>query len=165
MAFSYDLGGERRVRTAELVNNLVRVTEADNARARLILESHYFFTPHGNFLFGLENDICPRSRSAKQGEASSCTDRIDFGFGPFVAVQPGSGAIIDAVGAGLMVGLRRRGEGNDSFNFGIGMLYDVDTRVLGPGIVANQPLPPGETQIRYQRREQASILFLSSFTF
>lgn len=193
VAFSYDLGGERRVRQTELVNGLVRVTQADNARARMILESHYLFTPEGRWLFGRDNYCADGrvlvSRERHQytrrtgGEISppgnvddvtdrpagrtyvSCTPQLNWGFGPFIALQPGSDAIIDAVGAGLMVGFRRAGDRNQSFNFGIGMLYDVDVRVLGPGITANQPLPPGETSVRYQQREQAALLLLSSFSF
>lgn len=192
IAFSYDLGGERRVREAELVNGDVRVTQADNARARMILESHYFFTPEGRWLFGRDN-YCADGRvlvgrerheysRAEDGNISpaetigdvadipagrayvSCTPRVNWGFGPFIALQPGSDAIIDAVGAGLMVGFRR-GERSQSFNFGVGVLYDVDVRVLGPGIRANAPLPAGETELRYQQREQAAVLFLSSFSF
>jgi len=155
VSFSYDLGGELRVREAELVNGIVRVTEADNARARLILESHYFFTPAGRSIFGLQNTAASEGSSAAN----------NWGIGPFIALQPGSDAIIDAIGGGLMMGFRRPGEGDDSFNFGIGVLYDVDVRTLGPGIEANQPLPDGETEIRYQQREQASILFISSYSF
>jgi len=190
LSFSYDLGGERRVRDAEVVNGLVRVTRADNARARMILESHYFFTPGGATLIGHRNYCTSgrvragRERYHLTREADgtvvpttmaqiadnrrtyvSCTPQINWGVGPFVALQPGSDEVIDAVGAGLMMGFRRAGDRNQSFNFGIGMLYDLDVRVLGPGIVANQALPPGETTVRFQQREQASLLFLSSFSF
>lgn len=155
IAFSADTGTNDRVREAELVNGIVRVTHSDNVRARLILESHYFFTPMAEDgvrrlpIFGLENTELKKT----------------WGWGPFLAVQPSSEQVIDAIGGGVMVGLRKAGEGNDSFNIGLGLLVDLDTRILGDGILADQPLPAGETQIRFKRRDQTGVLLLSSFSF
>ena len=59
----------------------------------------------------------------------------------------------------------RRGEGEGSFNLGVGVVVDPDTRVLGDGIVANQPLPAGETEIRYLEEMQTGLLILASFSF
>lgn len=158
IAFSYDLGRNDRIQEAELVNGIVRVTRSDNVRARMFLETHYFFTPTREDgverlpIFGLENTQTEKT----------------WGWGPFIALQPGSDSIIDAIGAGFMIGLRRAGEGNegkDSFNIGLGVLYDLDTKILGDGIVENQPLPTGETEIRFKRRDQSGLLVLSSYSF
>lgn len=160
IAFSYDLGENDRVRNASLIDGIVRVDHTDNVRARLILESHYLFTPDdilgATNIFGLSN----------VGQ-----ERKEWGVGPFVALQPGTDNVIDAIGAGLMLGLRRSAvagstsNSGDSFNIGIGILYDIDARVLGDGILANQPLPGDETEIRYKTREQSGLLIMTSYSF
>lgn len=170
MAFSLDLGDRDRVRDAQLVgpNNVVRVTRGDNVRARLILESHYFFTPGGHLparLFGICNPP-PASATQRARDANTCgSTQAMWGWGPFIAVQPGSDNIIDAIGAGLMVGLRRPGEGSQSFNIGVGILYDMDVQLLGDGIFENEPLPADETEIRYRREAQSGLMVMSSYSF
>ncbi|TZG26438.1 hypothetical protein [Sphingomonas montanisoli] len=149
-AFTYDLGKHNRIRDASVVGGVVRVKNSDNVKARLVLESHYLFTPKVSFLGLISN------RYEKQPK---------WGFGPFVALQPGSDAVIDAIGAGIMVGFRRSPEATDSFNIGIGVMYDIDSKVLGDGIEENQPLPPGEIDIRYKQREQSGFLVMSSYSF
>jgi hypothetical protein len=64
-----------------------------------------------------------------------------------------------------MFGLRRPGDGSGSFNLGVGVLYDMNVRTLGDGIVENQPLPAGETEIRYKERSQSGLMILSSYSF
>jgi hypothetical protein len=153
IAFSYDLGENRRVKEASVVDGIVRVDRTDDVRARLILESHYLFTPNDIFgvrnIFGVENT----------------NQRKNWGVGPFVALQPGSDNIIDAIGAGFMLAMRRPGDGTDSFNIGIGVLYDIDANTLGDGIVANKPLPGSETTVRLKRQEQSGLLLMSSYSF
>jgi len=160
IAFTYDLGKRDRVRSASLVNGIVRVDEVDNVRARLVLESHYFFLPRSTFL-GIKPD--------------------DWGIGPFIALQGGSSNIIEGIGAGLMLGLKRVRSNPDSaagekasadttadgssFNLGIGVFYDLGVQTLGEGIRANQPLPEGETEIRFSKRSQSGFAILSSFAF
>ena len=166
MAFSLDLGDRDRVRDAQLVNGIVRVSRGDNVRARLILETHYFFTPQTDFpLFGICNPSRRRSGTQTPSPNDCASDQPMWGWGPFIAVQPGSDNIIDAIGAGLMVGLRRPGEGSQSFNIGVGILYDMDVQLLGDGIFENEPLPPGETEIRYRREAQSGLMVMSSYSF
>ena len=158
MAFTSDLGDHSRIREAQLVNGIVRVTRGDDIRARLILESHYFFTPPGRGLpfLGLVN---PTAAERKEGQQPM------WGVGPFVAIQPGTDNVIDAIGGGIMFGLRRGTEGTDSFNIGAGFLFDLDVQTLGDGILENQPLPAGETEIRFRRRAQSGFMIMSSFSF
>nr|GFD60909.1 hypothetical protein [Tanacetum cinerariifolium] len=73
--------------------------------------------------------------------------------------------VIEAIGMGLMIGFRRDETSTQSFNFGIGLVVDPNTRVLGDGILANRALPIGETEVRYKEELQKGILFLSSFSF
>lgn len=157
LSATYDLGENDRVTEAEVVGGLVRVTNQDNVRARIMLESHYFFTPKGKVLgfMGI----------TENASVNGVVENPKWGVGPFVAVQPGSNEVIEAIGAGVMVGFRRSGESSNSFNIGIGLAFDPNTKTLGEGIVDGQPLPPGETAVRYLEQEQLGLLILTSFTF
>lgn len=161
LAFTLDLGERMRVREAQLVNGVVRVTRSGDVNAGLILEMHHLFTPPGRGfpLLGIRNP------TLAQMEAKTNPMLPVWGFGPFIAVRPGSDSIIDAIGGGLMLGLRRPVPGTASFNLGVGVLYDIDVQTLGDGIFENQPLPEGETEIRFQRRAQSGLMVMSSFTF
>jgi hypothetical protein len=55
--------------------------------------------------------------------------------------------------------------GRSSWNLGVGLRVDPKVRVLGDGIVADQPLPAGETQVRFKDDAQLGVMVLSSFTF
>ena len=88
-------------------------------------------------------------------------DEQRWSWGPFLTVAPGS-RIIDAVGFGLMMGYRPHQTDQYSFNFGIGGTLDLDTRVLGDGLVANEALPPGETSARTKQTTAAGLLVLFS---
>lgn len=158
LSFTLDLDKLDRVSDASIVDGRVRVTDQNNGRARIMLESHYFFVPCWKLFrenpcevdaYGIE--------SAVQGQER-------WGFGPFIAVQPGSGEIIDAIGMGIMAGARRDGS-RQSFNFGIGIVVDPNTRVLGDGFIENQPPPGTETEVRYRETLQTGVLFLTSFSF
>ena len=148
LSFTIDRGERDRIGNAVLVNGLVRVDDQNNNRARVMLESHYFLTPG----VGGNNPDDPTVRPAR------------WGIGPFVAIQPGSDEVIEAIGMGVMIGLRR-GDSGQSFNLGFGYVVDPNTRVLGDGLTADAPLPPGETEIRYKETAQSGILILSSFSF
>lgn len=131
VSLTHDLGSHDRVKAASLANGIVRVDTEHNDVARIMLESHYFFTPEKKLM-------------GKQ-----------WGWGPFVSLQPGSDQIIEAVGLGVMLGLKRNTDTNDtsSWNIGIGAVTDPNVKVLGDGIAKNQPLPTGESEIRYNRDE------------
>ncbi len=140
-----DLGSRDRVEEAKVVNGIVRVTETNNWPVRILLESHFFFRPNGPLL-GIPPDR--------------------WGWGPMVAIQPGSGSLIDAYGVGLMLGLRRPDPGNfSSWNFGIGLILDPKTKTLGDGFTANQPPPAGETEVRYTTRAQGGLFIMTSFSW
>lgn len=143
ISFTLDSGDNDRVSEASLVNGIVRVDDEDNGRARIMLESHYFFTPDWR-MPGLKD--------------------AEWGVGPFVSLQPGTDNIIEAIGMGLMFGFRR-GSGSESFNLGFGMVVDPNTRILGDGVFADRPLPNGETEVRYKEEMQRGFLILSSFSF
>jgi len=143
---TFDLGENDRVSAAEVVNDIVRVTDKDNVRARIMLESHYFFKPEKAFpLTGTESE--------------------KWGYGPFIALQPGTDEIIESIGFGLMVGFRRDEDSDQSFNIGLGVAYDPNTQTLGADVIDGQPLPAGETDVRFLEQDQVGLLLLTSFSF
>ncbi|ULA60479.1 MAG: ANKREPREGION domain-containing protein [Nitrospira sp.] len=127
--------GPRRVESVSVASNrIVRIDDERNDLVRVMPEVHLWI------------------------------DRWDeqrWSWGPFLAVAPGS-RIINAVGGGLMVGYRPHQHDRYSVNFGIGGTLDLDTRVLGDGIIANEPLPPRETSARTKQTTGAGLLVFFS---
>jgi len=151
LSLTHDLGWNDRVTKAEVVNGIVRVEEQKNDLARIMLEMHYFITP-----------------GARTAEEAS------WGHGPFVAIAPGGNdKLIDAIGLGWMVGFRQKMSEKggvvqwapNSWNFGIGFVVDANSKILGDGIRANQPLPAGESTVRLKDTSQGGIMFITSFSF
>lgn len=144
ISLSIDTGDNDRVNSAEIVNDIVRVTDVDDTIARVMLESHYFFQPEKRFI-----NLTPGN----------------WGVGPFIALQPGTEEIIEAVGIGLMLGFKRPGEKGESWNLGIGFSIDPNRQLLGDGFIDNQAPPNGEMQVRFKEKSQTGILILASFGF
>ena len=71
---------------------------------------------------------------------------------------------MDVVAMGVMLGRKYRTESNSnlSFNLSVGGALDVNAKVLGDGISANQPLPAGETIARTQTTSMGSLLVMFS---
>ena len=168
IATDFDVRGGR-VANATVVgtppNDIVRVTDSSsNVSVGFVFEAHYFLR---DYTFGPQGSwTCPKWD----------TYCIELGHGPFVAVEVASGtssspaanALITAYALGWMVGLRHPNlttSPNSSWNFGVGFRIDPKAQVLGEGIVANQPLPVGETQIRYKTEPRYGVMLLSSFSF
>lgn len=148
--------GKRQIVNSATVdpNGLVRIDRDNNTTANFILESHYFFTP--NFHIPIFN-VEPRN----------------WGTGPFVAVQPGTENIIQAVGAGWMIGFKRSSiiapglspNRGDSFNIGLGVMLNPNAQVLGDGIEKDKPLPGTETAIRLKKTTELGWLLTFSYSF
>ncbi len=98
----------------DLVDQVVVVREERSNQARVILESHAFFMD-----WGAEDD-----------------DSRQWGLGPFVAASladdQGQG-LLDAFGAGIMLGTRRPGS-TASFNIGVGWFVDTEVTRLRDGL-------------------------------
>jgi hypothetical protein len=146
-----------RVTSASAVNGIVRVTGTSDAVAGIVLESHYFFVPNRDFA------------TVPQGA---------WGHGPFVAIVAGSSGsnVISAYALGWMIGFReptwtyvnsnwKATYGSSSWNFGLGVRVDPSVQVLGDGDVANQPLPAGETAVRFKNVPSYGVIMISSFSF
>ena len=168
IGFTYDLGNNDRIGDDVILvgdDRIVRAQTEGNLLARFMLETHYFFTPCTWRIFNVRNNC--RYEADGSGLLRYVSDgEQNFGIGPFVALQPGSQSLIDGVGAGLMIGMRRPASNTtDSFNLGVGVFYDLRTKVLGEGIVLNEPLPVDETYIRFRTTSQCGLLILSSYSF
>lgn len=147
ISLTIDGGDNRRVKEASIVDGLVRVVDEDDKLARVLLESHYFFV-------------------AKKPLPGGLLDAGEWGWGPFIALQPGTDEVIEALGAGLMIGFRRPNDASGgSWNIGIGGVSDLNVKVLGDGFVENMAPPGAETAVRYKTKSQDGWVVIASFSF
>ena len=144
VSLTVDTGDRDRIDEATIVDGIVRAHKESNSRARVILESHYFFTPNKDLF------------NVKAG---------DWGVGPFIGLQPGTDEIIEALGAGIMIGFKRGGEKTSSWNLGLGVMVDPNVQVLGDGFDENRAPPGNETSVRFKEDSQVGILLITSFAF
>lgn len=133
LSYTFDTGDNDRVKSAEVVDGIVRVNDEENGIPRLVLEGHYFFG-----------------------------DEDNFAHGPFVAVQPGDDEIINSAAIGWMIGLRKKDQGSNSWNLGLGISADPNVQILGDGIKENKPLPGNEENVRYKEKTQYGVMILFS---
>jgi hypothetical protein len=125
---------------------IVRVKRQDETSVGYLLEAHYFFVPDRSFL------------NLTTG---------NWGIGPFVAIQGGEEQFLSGLGFGLMIGFRQPNSivnTNLSWNFGIGAIYDPSVKVLGNGLVADRPLPTGDS-LRTTEVGSWGLMLVSSFNF
>lgn len=147
VSLTIDGGAHSRVKDAAIIDGVVRVTDEDDKLARVLLESHYFFVSRKHF-------------------PGNLVDAGQWGWGPFIALQPGTDEVIEAVGGGLMIGFRRPGDASgSSWNIGIGGVSDLNVKVLGDGFVENMAPPGAETAVRYKTKSQDGWVVIASFSF
>lgn len=148
VSVTVDQGSRDRVSDASIdANGIVRVDKREDVRARVMLESHAFF----------------KTRAGKNGGPQR-------GWGPFIALQPGTDEIIEAIGIGIMFGFKRtKLDDAASFNIGIGYVVDPAVKVLGDEFVENMPAPldpmGNMIPVRFEERDQGGILLLGSFSW
>lgn len=133
--------GRTRVESASVVNGIVRIDAKQNDTVRPWVEVHSWWW---------ESEDSEKARAK-------------WGLGPFIAVAPGSN-FVDAVGGGLMFGRKYKKDAtsNLSFNLSVGGALELNAKVLGDGVNANQPLPAGETSARTKTLSVASLLIMFS---
>jgi hypothetical protein len=134
---------------AEIINGTVCVLKESKAYARVMLESHYFF-------------------SIKKGK---------IGNGPFMAFQPISGNLIGTIAAGWMIGIKKDEpvvtdekapkvkNTNNSFNFGLGVFLANDHQELTAGLVEGQKTPQGISVIKFKKKTVVGLCAIFSFSF
>jgi hypothetical protein len=163
---SFDVQGQRRVLTVSAPNNIVRVDDSSsNVIASIVAESHYFFVPQTDLHLG-----------------AAAVPANTWGHGPFVAIDTGTSAgnnsLIYGFSIGWMIGFRQphytvptsnpsvklATYDNNSWNIGLGFRVDPQSKVLGDGLVANMPLPPGDV-VRTKTAPRYGVMLLVSYGF
>lgn len=64
-----------------------------------------------------------------------------------------------------MYGFKAKPSDPDGFSIGIGAILDADVKDLADGFKENQPVPEGETIIRYKSESRWSALIFFTRTF
>jgi hypothetical protein len=146
LGVTIDTGSRDRVEEAIVdTNGYVRVNETSNINARFLLETHFLG-------FG--------EKVRRSGVSSA--------WGPFIALQPGTDDIVEAIGLGMMYGWKRK-DAEQSFNIGFGLMADPSTKVLGDEFQENRPAPTDPSgrplPVRLQTRDQGGILLFASFSW
>ena len=143
LSLAVDLQGDR-VDDASVDGGKVGVSKKNSGQPRVLLESHYFFEPAKDH------------RNLKKER---------WGYGPFVAIQGSDDEVIEAFGLGWMVGFKRKGPQEESFNLGLGLIFDPSVKVLGDSIHEGRPLPTGETDVQFKEESRVSAVLSVSFSF
>jgi len=138
LGIGYSFGkGPKRITEAEVVNGVVRVTQDDTDQPLVLLEAHHLF-PMGQ----------------------------RFGIGPFASLQTGSEDAVLGFGAGVLFGWKdAEKDSSGGFLLGLGYGWTHNVKTLGDGIVADQPLPTGETEVRFKNQSAESLMFFVSRRF
>jgi hypothetical protein len=165
---SMDLADGDPVNEATVVNGIVRSSQTAAARPRVLLEVHRpFITFHPKprsvkvRLPEMDESGNPL-KDGKQIVQVGISERAGWAVGPFAAVQSGGNSVVDGFAAGVMFSILRDASTGSDFNIGVGAMLDEKVKFLGDGLVDGQPLPPGETEIRFKEKASWSFVILFS---
>ena len=149
MGISFGVGigasysGSRRVSEAEVgADGKIRALKTETEEPRVILESHYY-------------GFC-NLPSCKAGR---------FGFGPFFGIVAKDDKALSAVAIGGMVGWKDGGESSQGFSIAVGALLDSNVKSLASGFKIGQPLPTGETAVKYEEKSRWGLVIFLTRTF
>ena len=124
------------------MNGRIRSVKDETQQARILLEVHRYL-------------LCAN------GE-----EEARVGCGPAGFVTTGEEDILAGVGLGFMVGWKSpdptKGTG---FSIGGGALPENSIRALADGFDDGKPLPPGETEIRFETKARWSYVLFFTRTF
>jgi len=148
LSVSANLGKERSIEEAQLVNGTVRVTSERQVTPRLMLERHWYLS---------------EGWDTKHEDGTLSNTKFRQGF--FVGVSLlGDKKMMDAVSVGWLVGFKPNSNDKATHNLGLGIAVEPYSRVLGDGIEKNKPLPQGETSIRYKETNRTALIFFYTYT-
>lgn len=134
-----------RIEQADVVNGLIVARKDTSEQARVFYEWHWFPEQWQDDLLGLRD----------------ASGRIVRAHGPFVTVAARDDKVLSGVGFGWMVGFRDPSQ-SDAFTVAAGVMLDNDVTMLADGFNEGEPLPAGETQVRFKTESEASyILFFT----
>jgi hypothetical protein len=157
-----------RVASAEIVGDekRVRVSKVENVVPRMLLEAHYLFTTNpfvktAKTKSGVTFNVEKAQRERCENDASECPT---IAAGPFVGFQQnGDGTSFDSLALGIAMGFRPTQRAGVAI--GIGAMFDRSAKTLGEGITPGEPLPTGETVVRFKETSQVNPILSVSFTF
>lgn len=130
------------IEEAVLVNGVVKTNVDRTDKVRIVLDMHIFIA-------------CNKSKGG-----------VRRGCGPFLAVSPSDREILSGVGIGWMWGWKTmESEKSNAFTIGLGVMSDHNVKTLAAGFDKGQPLPAGETEIRYVEKSSCSSLLFISRSF
>lgn len=125
-------------------DNVVRASKRYRQLPRVLLESHYFG-------WWCSSPACNAGR---------------FGWGPYFGIVTKGDTVLSAVSLGLMMGFRNKDSSDSAgFSVGAGALLDDAVTSLAPGFRDGQPLPAGETAVRYEQKPRWSAILFCTRTF
>lgn len=132
---AYGLKDSGKVKSARIVNGIVRIEEQANSQISFMLEAHKFF-PYRD-----DNRIV---------------------HGPFIGLLMAGEGGIDTGILGWMFGFRSKGS-DRAINLGFGITMTPRGQTLGDGIEENRPMPVGETEVRYKYLTKYGVGVVVSF--
>ena len=146
LGFGASYSFDQLITDATVVNGIVHATKEETIEPRAVLEFHAFLFGHDNGVSGA---------------------KIKHGNGPFAVVAAKTDEILGGFGLGWMWGWKDNDAPTDSnaFTIGIGVLLDGNVKALADGFEDDEPLPAGETEIRFKEETRASALVLVTRTF
>lgn len=144
LGYSFGMGGQR-VESAEVVNGVLRVQSDVTDQPRLVLELHAHLK------------TWPRANGAL------------LAIGPFASIQTAKGESggdsLSSFAVGVMFGIQDEAKSTTGWNLGVGYVYDSNVQLLGRGLEDGQPLPTGETEVRFRRASAGGVMVMFSRQF
>ncbi len=127
---------------AAVVDGVIRATKETSQQAKALLEGHSYF-------------LCDKKKT-----------KGDHGCGPYVGVVADSNDVLAGVSIGFMWGWKStQPDTSQGFSLGLGVLLENDVKDLADGFHEGEPLPPGETQIRFVEKGRWSAVIFATRTF
>lgn len=140
---------QKTVREASVVNGKVIVSSEAKVESTLMVLKTFPF-----------NKETHRNCQGTKQWASCAAWMLGAGFN--IGSQGSTGQVIDFLGVGLTVGSGQEADKTVAWYAGVGIGRRFNQKVLGDGLRENQPLPAGETQIRFKHVDAtAPFVFFS----
>lgn len=142
--------GKKPVQSARVVNGIVRSEEEGRSQVGVVAEVHSLWP------------WCIRKPNVEE----RCSYKnAHLGVGPALGIKLGSNNVIDAIFLGAILAFRPDLTSTKSFNIAIGGILAPKVQVLGDGIENGQPLPTGETEVRFKKEDKYGYAILLSFAW
>jgi len=155
--------GATRVSDTAIVNGKIVVTSDDNLTLGPVLEAHALVFTMRN-LWATHD---AKGRLYVLDDKPPCEAAGVFptiAHGPFVVTRVGDNEIVKSLGVGWMVGFRIK-QTDASLNVGLAYTLESNVKRLAKGFEEGQPLPTGETAVRFRTGRGTALALVVSFGF